>query len=132
MTKTTLLYVDDEPDALKSLRLGLEGKGYTVLTADSGHDALELLKKQTPDIIVADLRMQPMNGFELFQSVRKDSKYARTPFLFLTAVDDFLAQKYGQTLGVDAYIMKPFDLDNLDSIIRRKLNKSQTGSAQKP
>ena len=130
MKKTTLLYVDDEPGALDTLKLGLEEKGYTVVTATNGSDALELLKSQTPDIIVADLRMQPMNGFELFQAVKKDAKFARTPFLFLTAVDDFLAQKYGQTLGVDAYIMKPFDLDNLDSIIRRKLPKSQASPSR--
>ncbi len=130
MTKTTLLYVDDEPGALDTLKMGLEEKGYNVLTASSGSEALELLKNQMPEIIVADLRMQPMNGFELFQAVKKDSRFARTPFLFLTAVDDFLAQKYGQTLGVDAYIMKPFDLDNLDSIIRRKLTKSQTNPSR--
>ncbi|MBI1802936.1 MAG: response regulator [Ignavibacteriae bacterium] len=124
MKKTTLLYVDDEQGALETLKMGLEAKGYAVLTAASGPDALDLLKNQSPDIIVADLRMQPMNGFELYQAVKRDTKFARTPFLFLTAVDDFLAQKYGQTLGVDAYIVKPFDIDNLDSIIRRKLSKT--------
>ena|SRR5258706_9764661 len=124
MKNTTLLYVDDEPGALETLKMGLEGKGYTVLTAASGPDALELLKNQSPNIIVADLRMLPMNGFEFYQAVKQDTRFARTPFLFLTAVDDFLAQKYGQTLGVDAYVLKPFDLDNLDSIIQRKLSKT--------
>ncbi len=129
MTKITLMYVDDEPAALDTLKMGLEGKGYHVLTASSGPAAIDMLKDKTPDIIVADLRMQPMNGFEFFQAVRKDPKFARTPFLFLTAVEDFLAQKYGQTLGVDAYIVKPFDIDNLDSIIRRKLTKKQPSSS---
>ncbi|MBI4810624.1 MAG: response regulator [Ignavibacteriales bacterium] len=121
MKKVQILYVDDEVDALHSLQIGLEDRGYDVLIAESGKNALELLKKNTPDVIIADLRMHPMNGFELFQEVKKNTKMTSVPFFFLTAVDDFLAQKYGQTLGVDAYITKPIELDYLETIIKRKL-----------
>lgn len=123
MKKVQILYVDDEVDALHSLQIGLEDRGYDVLIAESGKNALELLKKNTPDVIIADLRMHPMNGFELFQEVKKNTKMTSVPFFFLTAVDDFLAQKYGQTLGVDAYITKPIELDYLETIIKRKLGK---------
>ena len=123
MKAITLLYVDDETQSLEILKTGMEERGYKVLTATSGPDALDVLKKQSPDIIVTDLRMSPMNGFELYQEIKKDARFAATPILFLTAVDDFLAQKYGKSLGVDAYIVKPFEIDNLDSIIRRKLGK---------
>ena len=121
MKPKMILYVDDEPDALTSLKLELGDRGYEVLTVDTGEGALELLKTNIPDLIIADLRMQPMNGFELFQNVKKLQSCAKIPFFFLTAVDDFLAQKYGQTLGVDAYITKPVDLANLDRLIRGKL-----------
>jgi len=124
MKKITILYVDDELDTLNALKLGLEEKGYIVHTADNGNSALELLKTETPDIIITDLRMTPMNGFELFQIVKKKAKFAEVPFFFLTAVDDFLAQKYGQSLGVDAYITKPIDLDHFDSLIKQKLSIS--------
>ena len=67
--------------------------------------------------------MQPMNGFDFFQKVRKSVKLTRVPFFFLTAVDDFLAHKYSQKLGVDAYITKPVDMDNLDALISSKLSE---------
>ncbi len=123
MARFKVLYVDDEVEALSSLKMGLEDRGYDVLTAESGSEALKVLKSNTPDVIIADLRMQPMNGFELFQEVKKNKKFLNIPFFFLTAVDDFLAQKYGKTLGVDAYITKPIDLDNLEAILKSKLAK---------
>lgn len=124
MKKTTILYVDDEKDVLQSFKVGLEERGYTMLVAETGEDALDLLKTHTPDLIIADLRMQPMNGFDLYQKVKKDHKLAKVPFFFLTAVDDFLAQKYGQKLGVDAYITKPVDMDSLDGMIRKTIGKN--------
>jgi CheY-like chemotaxis protein len=124
MKKVRILYIDDEEEALSAMKIGLEDRGYEVTTALSGEDALGALKKQTPDVIITDLRMTPMNGFELFQKVKKIPKFKATPFFFLTAVDDFLAQKYGQTLGVDAYITKPVDLDSIDTIIQQKMKAS--------
>ncbi len=120
--KPLILYIDDEPDALTALKAGLEDRGYSVATAESGAEALTWLEAHTPDLIIADLRMQPMNGFELFQIVKKDPKFADTPFFFLTAVDEYLAQKYGHSLGVDAYITKPVDLQMLDQQIQNKLS----------
>jgi DNA-binding response OmpR family regulator len=119
--KTKILYVDDEINALHALMLGLEDRGYEVLIAETGADALEILKTEKPDVIITDLRMIPMNGFELFQEIKKKENLQSVVFFFLTAVDDFLAQKYGQTLGVDAYITKPIELDYLDSIIKQKV-----------
>lgn len=121
MSKPVILYVDDEPDALKAIGLGLEERGYNVLSAGSGSEALEVIRKNVPDLIITDLRMQPMNGFDLFQEIKKNKKFQQTPFFFLTAVNDALAQKYGQKLGVDAYITKPVDLDELVTAISNKL-----------
>lgn len=123
MKVPAILYVDDEQSALDLLKLGLEKKGYQVQTCLSGLDALEYLKSATPDLIIADLRMLPMNGFEFFQAVKKTKNAATVPFLFLTAVDDNLAQKYSQTLGVDAYVVKPLDLDEFEFLIRKKIHK---------
>ncbi len=120
--KITVLLVDDEQDTLQSMKISLEDRGYQMLTASSGMEALDLLgKSASPDLIMTDLRMRPMNGFELYQKVKAIPAHAAPPFFFLTAVDDFLAQKYGHTLGVDAYITKPVELDNLDKMIRERL-----------
>jgi DNA-binding response OmpR family regulator len=122
MKKPVILFVDDEVDALTSFDLGLTDRGYKVVTATNGDDALKVLQRETPDLIIADLRMEPMNGFEFFQHVKKMSRLAPIPFFFLTAVDDPIAQKYGQTLGVDAYLTKPIDLERLDDKIRSTLS----------
>ncbi|MBI5020073.1 MAG: response regulator [Ignavibacteriales bacterium] len=121
--KIKILYVDDEVDALHALKLGLEDRGFEVLISETGADALEILRSEKPDVIIADLRMTPMNGFELYQEIKKKKNLKSVVFFFLTAVDDFLAQKYGQTLGVDAYITKPIELDYLDSVIKQKVGK---------
>jgi CheY-like chemotaxis protein len=122
MKKTVILYVDDEPDVLSSFKVGMEERGYVVLAAESGAEALELLERNTPQVIITDLRMQPMNGFEFFQAVKKIPRFADTPFYFLTAVDEYLAQKYGTSLGVDAYLTKPVDLQMLDEQIQNRLS----------
>ena len=122
MAKKTILYVDDERDALQAVSMGLEERGYTILTAASGEEALKLLNTNNPDIIITDLKMAPMNGFELFQEIKKEERLQKIPFFFLTAVNDPLAQKYGQVLGVDAYITKPVDLDDLEDAIRNRLS----------
>lgn len=119
--KALILYVDDEPSALEALKGSLVDRGFGVLTAANGADALAILKSKSPDLIIVDLRMQPMNGFALFQAVKKNPRFRKTPVIILTAVDDPIAQKYGETLGVDGYLTKPVDADNLDSIIRAKL-----------
>ena len=124
MEKIKILYVDDETDVLQMMKIGLEDRGYDVRISDNGNGALELLKTDEPDIIIADLRMSPMNGFELFQEVKKIKTLKDVPFFFLTAVDDFLAQKYGHSLGVDAYITKPVDMENLDLLIKQKTETS--------
>ena len=124
MKKASILFIDDEKDMLDSFSVGLTDRGYEIVTASTGAEALDLLKSYTPDLIIADLRMQPMNGFDLFQEVKKSEKHMRVPFFFLTAVDDVLAQKYGQKLGVDLYITKPVDLDSLEMAIKNKLSES--------
>ena len=122
MKKRLILIVDDEKDVLDSYRVALVAKGYDVIAAQAGPEALEILNSYTPDIIITDLRMEPMNGFDLFQEVKKNSKLAAIPFFFLTAVNDYLAQKYGSKLGVDAYITKPVDIDDLDALVKDKLS----------
>ena len=121
MSKSLILFVDDEIETLELLKRALEDRGYAMLTAKSGSEAIDLLKTNVPDLIIADLRMQPMNGFELFQSVKKNSRFSKTPFFFLTAVNDPLSQRYGETLGADAYITKPVDIDHLETLIANRI-----------
>jgi len=121
MKESHILFVDDDTDMLEAVESALKNLGFKVSTASDGPAALALLDKTVPDLIITDLRMQPMNGFELFQEVKKIPRFAKTPFFFLTAINDPLAARYSETLGVDAYITKPVDVDELGSIIKKKL-----------
>lgn len=120
MSTPVVLFVDDEPEMVETVKAGLEERGYTVIGATSGHEGLEIIKKHSPDIIISDLRMSPMTGFDFYLEIKKLPQFRSIPILFLTAVDDFLARKYSTTLGVSDYITKPVDLDKLDTIIKSK------------
>ncbi len=118
-----VLLVDDEQSLLRATSIGLKDRGFKVQTAESGESAIKAIQSLKPSIVVSDLAMPGMNGFELYQEVKKDSAYQSLPFIFLTAVDDFYAKKFGKELGGAAYITKPVDLDELEQIINEKMNK---------
>jgi DNA-binding response OmpR family regulator len=118
-----ILLVDDEEDFLKAISIGLKEKGLNVKTAGSGEQALNVLETFTPELVITDLRMQPMNGFDLYQQVRKIPRLAKVRFFFLTGINDSLAEKYGKTLGAEAYLVKPIDIDMLELTIKKALKK---------
>jgi DNA-binding response OmpR family regulator len=74
-----------------------------------------------PSLIVSDLVMPGTNGFELYQRVKDQSELRSIPFVFLTAVDDYYARKFGRDMGGAAYITKPVDLDELERIIKERI-----------
>ncbi|TAK53307.1 MAG: response regulator [Bacteroidetes bacterium] len=123
MSNPLILFVDDDRALLKVLAEGLKDRDIDALTTDNAADALEKLKSVTPDAIVADLKMEPMNGFEFFQQVKKIPRLAVVPFFFLTAVEDPLAKKYGTSLGAVDYFCKPIDLDKLVTSLNQVLKK---------
>ncbi len=118
-----VLLVDDEQSLLKATSIGLKDRGFKVQTAESGESAIRAIQSLKPTIVVSDLAMPGMNGFELYQEVKKDSEYKSLPFVFLTAVDDFYAKKFGKELGGAAYITKPVDLDELERILKEKMGE---------
>ena len=121
--KKVVLLVDDEPAILKATLTGLQDRGFNVQGVDGAEEAIKAIRKLNPSIIVSDLVMPGTNGFELFQEVRKEKKYEGIPFVFLTAVDDYYAKKFGKELGSAAYITKPVDLDELERIIKDKIGE---------
>ena len=118
-----VLLVDDEQSLLRATSIGLKDRGFTVHTAESGDLAIKAINSLHPSIVVSDLAMPGMNGFELFQEVKKNEEYSALPFIFLTAVDDFYAKKFGKELGGAAYITKPVDLDELEHVIKEKIGE---------
>ncbi|HEX9657235.1 MAG TPA: response regulator [Bacteroidota bacterium] len=117
-----VLLVDDEPSLLSATRTGLVDRGFTVKAVDGAEDAMKALESMKPSIVVSDLVMPGTNGFELFQEMKKEAEYRAIPFVFLTAVDDYYARKFGKDMGA-SYITKPVDLDELEQILKDKLGE---------
>jgi DNA-binding response OmpR family regulator len=114
-----VLLVDDEPSILSATRAGLLDRGFHVEAVGGAEDAIRVIRSLKPSIVVSDLVMPGINGFELFETVKKE--HAGLPFIFLTAVDDYYARKFGREMGGAAYITKPVDLDELERIILEKI-----------
>ena len=131
MSKTkSLLLVDDNKDILFNLKIMLEGRGYDVLTATSGEQAFEILSTQgvIPEVIISDIMMPNMNGYELFKAVSKHPQLNHIPFLFLTAKSTPEEVRLGKLLGVDDYITKPFNEEDLVASISGKINRNRKSS----
>jgi len=116
-----ILLVDDEPSILTATKVGLLDRGFNVQAVDGAEAAMQAIHAMKPSIVVSDLVMPGTNGFELFQEVKKE--YTTIPFVFLTAVDDYYAKKFGKEIGGAAYITKPVDLDELERIIKDKIGE---------
>jgi DNA-binding response OmpR family regulator len=121
-SKKQILIVDDEPAWVKALSLFLRKQGYKVMEATNGRDALNALSGFTPDLILSDVRMPDMNGFDFLDQVRRTSRNAKTPVVFLSAVDDYDARKVAKDLGAADYLVKPFDESEVLNILSRHLN----------
>lgn len=124
-TLATILVVDDQPDLLDSLELVLELDGYRVHTAGDGIEALEVLESHAVDVILADIAMPRMNGYQLYERVRANPKWVAIPFLFLTARAMDSDIRYGKGLGVDDYLTKPFQPEDLLAAVQGKVKRAQ-------
>jgi DNA-binding response OmpR family regulator len=115
----TILIVDDYLPLLRNMAFLLRIAGFDVLTASSGSEALKVLDKRVPDLVISDITMPGMDGYELLQSIRSSACWETLPFIFTSVRYDLDDLLYGLDMGADDYIPKPFDIyDVLDSIQR--------------
>jgi len=119
--KKQILVVDDEPAWLKSVTHVLQKRGYQVKAVQSAAEALALLVKFRPDLIVSDLRMPDMNGFDLLDKIRHLPKISSTPVVFFSAIDDFHAKEVARELGATACLLKPYDENDLYTVLKQYL-----------
>lgn len=120
-----ILVVDDQPELLNGLALTLNAAGYRVLMAEDGHLALERLRSETVDLILADIAMPEMNGYQLFEQARTDPRLVRIPFLFLSARALASDVRYGKTLGADDYLTKPVKPEDLLAAVEGRLRRAR-------
>ena len=125
-----ILVVDDEPKLLRAVAVTLREEGYHVTTARSGADALVCINEAIPDLIVSDIRMPGLDGYKLARALRSHARTALIPIIFLTAKDDRKDRLAGLRTGVDAYLTKPFDPEELIAVIANILNRVERTSAE--
>ncbi|MBN1873192.1 MAG: SUMF1/EgtB/PvdO family nonheme iron enzyme [Anaerolineae bacterium] len=118
-----ILVVDDNPELVDGVKLTLEMEGYQVLTAGSGQAALQVLDRITPDLILADIMMPNLDGYELYIRVHDNPYWVHIPFIFLTAKTSKEDIRRGKELGAEDYITKPFDPQDVVATVRGKLKR---------
>ena len=118
-----ILLVDDEVDILEFLKYNLEQEDFDVLVSTNGKDALKMIL-QNPDLIVLDIMMPGMDGFELYQQIKSDKKSQDIPIIFLTAKSGETDEIKGLDLGANDYIQKPISPKKLIARIKSNLRKS--------
>jgi DNA-binding response OmpR family regulator len=128
MTQRTILVVDDEPAITASLSYCLEQEGYHVVAASNGEDAARKVLDAVPDLIISDIMMPGVDGYELCRRIRAYYKTREIPFLFLSAKSTAESKVRGMKLGSDDYITKPFDLNELITKVGRILSRSPAQS----
>lgn len=128
----TILIVDDEEDARLYLEITLTSQGYEIISATNGREALELARQDRPDLVISDVLMPVMDGFEFCRQMKEDSEFNRIPFIFLTGTyTDERDQKLAMAVGAASYLLKPIEPEPLLKIVRQVMAKSQeTLSAQ--
>ena len=125
-----LLVVDDEPNLLRAVAACLKAEDYEVSTARSGHEALVNLAESVPDLIISDIRMPGMDGYKLARQLRASQRTALVPLVFLTAKDETADRIEGFRAGVDAYLTKPFEPDELITVVTGILNRVERTHSQ--
>ncbi len=125
-----ILVVDDEPKLLRAVAVTLREEGYEVTTARSGDEALVAVSASVPDLVVSDIRMPRMDGYQLARALRSNPRTELIPVVFLTAKGERKDRLAGIRSGVDAYLVKPFDPEELLAVVANLLARAERTSAE--
>jgi DNA-binding response OmpR family regulator len=123
MKKKKILLVDDERDIITLITPRLIASGYDVITALDGEEALDKAKKEKPDLIILDIMLPKINGYQICDTLKSDLKYKNIPIILFTAKAQDDDIKSGKKVGADAYVTKPFDSTMLMGQIKKFLTK---------
>ena len=118
-----VLVVDDDPQVLKLLRVNFELEGFDVLSATNGEEALEMVGKDTPDVVVCDVMMPGIDGLEVVRRLRAQPDTAALPLVVVSAKAQRADIRAGLKLGADEYVTKPFDPAELIATVQRLLDE---------
>ena len=129
--KGRILLVDDEPSIVKMVGKRLEVEGYQVTVAMDGQDGLKKAQTEAPDLVILDLMLPKLNGYEVCTMLKQDARYQKMPVLMFSAKAQEKDEKLGRECGADAYVRKPFKAQELLDQVKTLLAQS-VSSAGKP
>ncbi|MBN2548443.1 MAG: response regulator [Anaerolineales bacterium] len=132
MGKARLLIVEDDTDISNMLRIYFTGQNYEVDTALRGSDALEKTRQNLPHLIVLDIMLPDIDGFEVCRNLRTNMRTSHVPIIFLTQKDERSDKLQGLELGADDYITKPFDIEELKLRVQRAIARAEQQSLTDP
>src|ERR1044071_3606419 len=128
----SIIIVEDDEDIADSIRYNLEREGFRTRVAVTGEDALKLILNGPPDLVLLDLNLPGMNGFEICRRLRAESTTAKVPILMLTARADETDKVLGLNMGADDYITKPFGMRELVARVNAALRRSGELEVERP
>ena len=127
--KPRILVVDDEPDLLTVLKIGLETEGYDVLTASDGEQGLALARQFMPDVLVLDLMLPRMDGYKVCRALKFDERYKRIPIFILSARSGETDRRLALELGADEFHSKPYNMRDLVARVRSRIESAKGRTA---
>ena len=125
MDKKRILIVDDEKDFIDPLSARLEARGFDIIGAHTGKEGLEKARAEKPDLIILDIMMPEMDGYDVCRKLKIDENYKKIPIIMLTAKFQPNDVKFAKEMGADAYLTKPLDFDMLLKMLSTFLNVKQ-------
>jgi diguanylate cyclase (GGDEF)-like protein len=124
MSTGKIMIVDDDPDILDVLRITLEGEGYEVTEAHNGEEALAIIKKTSPDLLITDFKMPRMTGDKLCNVLKEDILVQHMPIIMLTGKGEVTDKVHGINAGADDYMVKPFEPEELIARVKMVLRRT--------
>ena len=125
MSKEKMLIIEDEKDIVKMLDYNLKKEGFKTLSAYNGEDGLDMASKENPDLILLDLMLPEIDGFDVCKALKSDPKTSHIPIIILTAKDQETDKIVGLELGADDYVTKPFSPRELIARIKAVLRRAK-------
>lgn len=126
-TRDKIMIVDDEKDMVSLLKLSFESDNYSVVEAYNGHEAIDKTHAEVPDLILLDISLPGIDGYEVCNRLRKDPVTESIPIIMLTGKDEVSDKIEGLERGADDYVTKPFDLNELKARVRTVLRRRSRG-----
>ena len=121
METKKILITEDSPTILAMVKEIMRSEGYSVITAEDGFTALNMARSERPDLIILDLMLPKMDGYKVCRMLKFDANFKEIPILMLTARSSAMDMQMGEAVGADAYMIKPFEIEDLSAKVRELL-----------